>query len=144
MGANDANLETIMVEAMARMTAEARDVASAVPTDIFRYYGELVGITPQEATYATSTVTLTVIDNKGYTIPAGTQLGIQVTGDEIVPFETLNDYVIPTGVTVANSIPIQAVEVGSESSGLDAPVTLLDTLITSAQLTWIPQLRWSR
>ena len=125
---NDANLETIMVEAMARMTAEARDVASAVPTDIFRYYGELVGITPQEATYATSTVTMTVIDNKGYTILAGTQLGIQVTGDEIVPFETLNDYVIPTGVATANNVPIQAVEIGSESSGLDAPVTLLDTL----------------
>lgn len=33
---NDGNLDTILIEAMARMVAEARDVASAVPTDIFR------------------------------------------------------------------------------------------------------------
>lgn len=125
---NDANLDTIMIEAHARMVAEARDVASAVPTDIFRYYGELVGITPQEATFATSTTTWTMINDRGYTIPAGTQVGLQITGDEIVPFETLEDHVVPAGFTVANGVPIQAVEAGADSSGLDAPVVLLDTL----------------
>jgi len=127
---NDANLETIMIEAMSLMTAEARDVASAVPTDVFRYYGELVGIEPQEATHAVSTVDFALIDNLGYTIPAGTQIGIRTSGDNLVPFQVTADTVIAPGSTTALDVPIQAVEPGVESSGLPdtSPVELIDIL----------------
>ena len=125
---NDGNLETVLIEALAQMTAEARDVASAVPTDIFRYFGELVQITPQEATFAGSTTTWTMLDADGYTIPAGTQVGIEITGDTAIPFETTEDHVIPPGVTTAVNVPISAIDEGEEASGIAGAVLLLDTL----------------
>jgi hypothetical protein len=127
---NDGNLETILIEALSRMTAEARDVASAVPTDIFRYFGELVGIPPQEASYAVASTDWTMINNAGYTIPAGTQVGIQLTGDEIVPFEVVLDTVIAPGSTTALNVQIRAVDAGADSSDLAEtnPVILIDTL----------------
>jgi hypothetical protein len=127
---NDGNLETILIEALSRMVAEARDVASAVPTDIFRYYGELVDILPQDATFAQSTVAFTVIDSQGYTIPLGTQIGIRVSGDELVPFETASEAVIAPGFTSYTGVPIQAIEAGAAASGLAATLgaELIDTL----------------
>jgi Baseplate J-like protein len=125
---NDANLETIMIEAAARMTAEARDVASAVPTDIFRFFGELVGILPQDATFATSTTDWTMINNAGYTIPANTQIGIRTAGDVLIPFLTDDDTIIPPGSTTALNVPIHAAEAGAASSGITGAVELIDTL----------------
>jgi hypothetical protein len=127
---NDANLETILIEASALMAAEARDVASTVPTEIFRYFGELVGILPQEATRATSTTEWTMIDNQGYTIPAGTQIGIRTAGDVLIPFEVMEDVVILPGATIASNVEILATETGIEGSGLPdtSVVELIDTL----------------
>lgn len=127
---NDANLETIIIEAVALMTADARDAASAVTYDIFRAFGKLVDILPIEASYALATVAFAVINNAGYTIPAGTQIGIVITGDDIVGFETTTDTVIAPGSTTATGVPVQAVEKGSDSSGLSATLTasMLDPL----------------
>lgn len=136
---NDANLETIIIEAISRVTAEARDVASAVPTDVFRAYGKLVGVEQQIAKKASATSTWTMINNAGYTIPAGTQIGVRVSGDLSIPFETLVDTVIAPGSTTATGVVIQAVEAGADASGL--PITsvldILDTLdfVTGVVLT---------
>ena len=136
---NDGNLDTITVEAMSLMTAEARDVASAVPTDIFRYFGKLVGILPKEDSFATATTTWTVQDTAGYTIPAGTQVGIVIAGDEVVAFETVADTIIASGASTATGVIIQAIDAGSESSGLldTLNVNLLDPLafVTNVDLT---------
>jgi hypothetical protein len=127
---NDANLETIMIEAHARISAEARDAASAVPTDIFRKFGQLVGILPKEASKAEATTTWTMTDNAGYTIPAGTQVGIRTSGDTLIPFEILEDTVISPGATTATLVEIQALEAGSDASGLPdtSSIELIDTL----------------
>jgi len=127
---NDGNLETVMIEANARLTAEARDVASAVPTDIFRYFGQLVGVPPHEAAYAQSTVTFTAINNSGYTIPAATQLSIHTSGNELIAFETLAEAVIPGGSTTVTLVGIQAIEAGVAASGLpmSSLIDLLDPL----------------
>lgn len=125
---NDANLETIMIEAIARITAEARDVASAVPTDVFRYFGTLVGILSQDAASAVGSTGWTVINNAGYTIPGGTQIGIRTAGDVLVPFITDLDVVIPPGFTTVTDVAIHAVEPGSNASGLTGTVELIDTL----------------
>jgi hypothetical protein len=132
---NDANLETIMVEAYSRMTAEARDVASTVPTEIFRYFGKLAGIPAQEATFAQGSTDWTMIDSLGYTIPAGTQVGIVLSGDTTVGFETAQATVIPPGTTVANNVLIQAVEEGAASSGITGTVSLLDNLAFVSTIT---------
>ena len=128
---NDANLETIFVEALARLSAEARDVASAVPTDIFRFYGELVGIEVQEAEFATTTMIFTVVDDLGYTIPAGTQVGIRLSGSDLVIFETVSDAIVDVGDTTVTDVLVQAIEAGEAANGLDMalPVEMIDSLI---------------
>lgn len=125
---NDANLETIMVEALSRITANARDVASAVPTSVFRSFGELVNVVPQEATNAFSTVTINVTNNAGYTIPAGTQLGAPVAGDELIPFEVAVDSVVLPGTTTITGVVVSAVDTGGDANGLSGTMTLLDPL----------------
>lgn len=125
---NDGNIETVMVEANAKMTAEARDVVSAVPTDIFIYFGKLVNILYQAATPATSTTDWTMINNAGYTIPENTQLGIRTAGDVLVPFLTSQEVVVAPGSTLADDVPIYAAVPGADSSGLTGPVELIDTL----------------
>lgn len=136
---NDGNLDTIVIEAAAFMASQARDVASAVPTEIFRYFGKLVNILPDDATFATATTTWTVVDNAGYVIPAGTQVGIEQSGDNIIPFETQVDVVIPVGSTSVTGVVIQAIEAGEAGSGLENTLTvvLLDTLdyVDSIDLT---------
>jgi hypothetical protein len=128
---NDANLDTIMVEVGARLSAEARDVASIVPVDIFRYFGELVGVIPIEAVPASVLTTWTMINNSGYTIPSGTQVGIRIAGDVIAPFTTITETIVPPLSTVANNVLVVAVEPGGEFSTIGTvggPVELLDTL----------------
>ena len=128
---NDANLDTIMVEVGARLAAEARDVASIVPVDIFAYFGELVGVPPIRAVPASVETTWTMIDNAGYTIPSGTQVGIRVAGDELVPFNTITETIIPPASTTALNVLIEAVEAGGEQSQIGTvggPVELIDTL----------------
>jgi hypothetical protein len=128
---NDGNLDTIMIEVGARLSAEARDVASLVPVEIFRYFGGLVGIDPTEAVSASAETTWTMIDNAGYTIPGGTQVGIRIAGDVLAPFITIVDTVIPSGSTVANNVLITAVEPGGEFSSIGVAageVELIDTL----------------
>lgn len=135
---NDGNIETVLVEALARMTAEARDAASAVPTDIFRFMGELVAVLPLEPTPATATTDWVMINTAGYTIPEGTQVGIRTAGDELVPFLVDTDIVIPPGSSSASDVPIHAVEEGSEGSGLTGTVELIDTLDFVSSITLDP------
>src|SRR5262245_53095202 len=82
------NLETWLIEALSQLAGELMDVASAVPTSIFRYYGSsILGLPPEEAQSATGTTTWTARDALGYTIDAGTLIGIAAAGDDVVPFE---------------------------------------------------------
>lgn len=128
---NAANLEVILLETMARMVADARDIASAVPRSIFRYYGNsLLGIAPIADQFASVNTTWTAIDNKGYTIPSGTQIGIKAAGDLLIAFQTAYDIVIPPGstATTAGQVGIVAVLPGEEANGLTGAMQLIDPL----------------
>jgi hypothetical protein len=115
------NLETWLVEANAQLAGELMDVASAVPTSIFRYYGETVlGLPPNEAQSATGTTTWTARDAAGYTIEAGTLVGIAAAGDELMPFEVQSETVIAPGATKAIGVVVVAVDPGTDSNGLTA------------------------
>jgi len=139
---NEGNLETIIIDANARQAAELRDVASRVPRTIFRYFGKLVGVLSIEATKGTATTTWTMVDSAGYTISAGTQVGIRTAGDELIAFEVLADVTVPPGstVTAAGAVTIIAVESGANGSGLGAPagpvelITPLDYVSTIVQV----------
>lgn len=129
---HDGNLETILIEAQALNAATVRDLASRVPTSIFRYFGRsILGVNPQEATRASVTATFTMINSDGYTIPGGTQVGIVAAGDQIIAFNVLQDYIVSPGATSRADIVLIAAEPGEDGSGLGAAsdeCVLLDTI----------------
>ncbi|MCA1781990.1 MAG: baseplate J/gp47 family protein [Dermatophilaceae bacterium] len=136
----EGHLEVWMIEVWARMLSENRIVAAQVPREIFRYFGQsLLGLMSNEAAAATALTQWTMIDSAGYTIPLGTVVGYRIAGDELVPFETVEDVVISPGSLTASDVLIQAVEEGSASSGLgptglelvDA-LAFVDTVTSSA------------
>jgi hypothetical protein len=135
------NLETWLVEAVAQLGGELMDVASAVPTSIFRYYGATVlGLPPNEAQSATGTTTWTANDAAGYTIEAGTLVGIRAAGDELLPFEVQSETVIAPGGTTAVGVIVVAVDPGTDANGLTANPEIIDPLdwVASIVLTGAP------
>ena len=127
----EGNFEVWLIEAMARMVAQVRDIESMVPTAIFRYFGgQLFGIQPVDAASATGFTTWTVQDDLGYTIPGGTQISLRDSQGVDHPFVTIGDVVIPAGSTstATDGVMISAVFPGADSSNLSGDVTLIDIL----------------
>lgn len=126
----DGNLDTILLEAFARIAAVVATVASSVPTAIFRAFGPLVGVLPLDAAAASAATTWTMRDNAGYTIPAGTQVGIRSAGDTLVAFQTVADVTVTPGntTTATGEVTIVAVIAGDAGSGLTGTVELIDPL----------------
>jgi uncharacterized phage protein gp47/JayE len=115
------NLDVWLAQAMSLAAAESRDVASAVPRTIFRYFGStLLNFAPIDDVSASTTTTWVVKDNAGYTIPLGTQISIAKTGDEVFAFETVADALIAPGATSISGVQVVAVTPGAGSSGLGA------------------------
>lgn len=125
------NLDVWLLMAIATVAAESRDVASAVPKSIFRWFGaNLINLPPIDDTAAHTTTTWTMIDNAGHTIPDGTQVSI-VSGDVKIPFVTQGAYVVPVGSLVATPITIVAITPGADGTNLGLPgaaITLEDPL----------------
>lgn len=128
------NLDAWILRAWASEAAELRELASQVPTTIFRYYGDtVVNIPPVNEAEATVNSTWTAKDNSGYTIDEGTQVGIPAAGDEVMPFLVVTSVTIPPGstATAAGEVQLVAAEAGSPSSGLGSAgfvVQLIDPL----------------
>jgi uncharacterized phage protein gp47/JayE len=123
------NLETWLVESLAQLAGELMDVASAVPTSIFRYYGSsILNLPALEAVPASTTTTWTVRDNLGYTILAGTVVGVPASGDTLLGFEVAQDTPIPAGATTATGVVIVAQDAGADGNGLSGAAELVDAL----------------
>jgi hypothetical protein len=116
----EGNLETLVIDGMTRQHAEIRELASKVPKDIFRFLGSIIGLPVIQGAKATVNSTWTMINSDGYTIPAGTLVGIRTAGDELITFETFIDTIVPPGSTVtsAGQVPLIAVENGVAFNGL--------------------------
>jgi hypothetical protein len=114
---SEANLLYIFLYAVANMLAPAYAIAGLAPAAIFRWFGaNLMNLPPDAAAPASATVTFTVRDNLGYTIPDGTVLGL-VGADGGVPFTVQGDVVIAAGATTGDAL-IVAVNPGLDGSGL--------------------------
>lgn len=141
---SEGNLDVWIIRSMAAQSAELRDIASGALDSIFRWFGPLVGVNPQDETPSTVASTWTMADNAGYTVPAGTQVGIVSSTGAIVPFKTLSDFTVPTGstVTATGAVSLVSIEAGEDTAGHGgAGVTaqLIDTLafVSSVTLTGI-------
>lgn len=125
------NIETWLIEAIARIASEVRDVAAQVPKAIFRYYGNtVVGLPPIDDVAAVATSTWTMKDNAGYTIPAGTVVSMQGPDGELVAFEVVDDVTVSAGstATAAGEVDLVAAEAGTAANDATGPVELIDSL----------------
>jgi uncharacterized phage protein gp47/JayE len=125
----DGNLDYWIMQSFAAEAAEIQDLASAVPETIFMVFGDsILGVPPIDAAPATSTTTWTMIDNKGYTIPDMSLVGLRDANGDLVAYYTTGDIVIPAGSTVTptGAVPIVAVEPGVEATGLGTAGQLLE------------------
>lgn len=111
---NEGDLEVIMVETIAPMAAAAAETAAQVPETIFRAYGtELIGLPYIVGVFATGAAIFTMVDDAGYTVPAGTE--IDVDG---FAFTTDEDVEVAEGDTVSTTVPITANTVGTAANDL--------------------------
>jgi hypothetical protein len=124
------NLETWLIESLAQLAGELRDLIVLVPDAIFMYYGEtILGLPPYPAVQAVGSTTWTAIDDLGYTVDAGTLVGIEPPADtSAYAFEVLNTFTIPPGTTVVRDVTIRALEAGGAASNITGDVSMLDPL----------------
>lgn len=121
------------LEVVAYRNAETRLILTDFAAAAFRDFGsKLVGVAAVGSAPATVESTWTVADDDGYTIPAGTIVLYEVTGDQHVALQTVVDTTIPPGSTSATGVLLSAVVEGADANGLPAAtVQLVDPL------TWI-------
>lgn len=121
----EGHLEVLLLEQFAQMASEAALVAAQVPLAIFQYYGSLIGITPIEGVAAQATTTWTMVNNAGYTVPAGTLVAYQTLGNVQVQFSTVQAFTVPTGSTTATGVLIEATVVGAANNGIATSVPVV-------------------
>lgn len=127
--ARESAIEVILLEQFAAMASETAQVAAQVPVSIFAYFGTLVGINPMPGAAATVNTTWNLASNPtGYLIPAGSQAGFTIAGNQIALFVTTSAVTVPAGQTTTN-ITMQAVGSGSAYNGIAAgPMQLVSPL----------------
>lgn len=125
----DGQLDVWLIEAFCEIGAQIGQTASDVVRAIFRWYGaNLVGIPPIDALAAVGTVTITLIDDLGHTIPAGTSLAFDLSDGSTLVFTTDSDAVVDTGSTSISTVSITASDPGADGNGLSGTATLVDFL----------------
>lgn len=121
-------LLTWLIKIFARFAETVFGQAAALEKGAFKRFGEaIVSVPPIQAAPAAVESVWTMVDNAGYTIPAGTQVEIAATGDERIGFETTEEVVVEPGATKA-TVPLQAIEPGEEGNELTAAPQLVDAL----------------
>lgn len=133
----DGNLDVWILIACAHMAAEARDLASDVPTTIFRYLGsQIFGIQPLLGTNAVGTTTWVMRDGAGYIVPGGTVVGIRNADGDLVYFETISDAQVVGSTTTVVGVEIASIEETASANSLTGPtVELIDSLDYVAGIT---------
>lgn len=128
----EGQLEAWLVEACAQMVAAYAQVAAQVPISIFEYLGALLfNLPPNAGTASQAPTTWTMVDDQGYTVPAGTVVGFQTNGNTYTLFQTTADFSVATGSTETSpgAVVVQALEAGSANNGIAAgSLVLADSL----------------
>lgn len=137
---SESNLETWMIAAFVEAVNDTRDLAADVPDEIFKQWGSVVmGLPPIAAAASSANATFTAIDNAGYTISAGMQVGVAKTGDDIVAFQVVDDVAIPPASTstAAGEVLLEAVVEGTDANGLTGSAEMIDAVdfVDTATLT---------
>jgi uncharacterized phage protein gp47/JayE len=129
----EGQLDVVLLEELALMVSVAANVFAQVPLAIFQYFGtSIMNIPPETGAPAETTVTFTTIDTQGYTIPEGFLVGYAVSGNVLVPFQTVSSLTIAPGSNTG-SVLIQSTSNGAVFNGI------LDSTAIMAQqsVSWI-------
>ncbi len=121
----EGNTEVALLEALALEASELAYSANRLPGAVTEILLRLFGLTRDGGQSATATVTFTVSDNLGHTIPAGTRL-ILDRGDGLLPveFATTTDLTIAPGSTFG-TVAVVAIGVPTvDANGTAAGVAL--------------------
>lgn len=130
----DGNLDVWMLQVVARLAADLNRLATDVTDIIFRYIGEqVVGLQYKQPAYSFFTATINVVDNLGYTIPAGFTVGIRAPNGELAIFQTGEEVVVPPASTSAADVLFVANDPGQFANGL---------VTTSGNVSIIDPLSW--
>lgn len=131
---SEGNLDVWMLEAIAQMAAELRDVASAVPVSIFRHFGQtLIGLPPINGVAAQFTTQWNMRDALGHTIPAGTKVIVRDTSGTAYGYTVLStvNVIAPATATAAGGVTLVADDLGAGLTGYtppDSAISLVDNL----------------
>jgi hypothetical protein len=120
-----------LVEARGRLDSMLAEQASSLSAAAFKGFGEKVAsVPPIQAAPATVTSTWTMIDEAGYTIPAGTQVAISAAGDQAVGFIVVGEVTVAPddSETAAGAVLLQAIEAGEAANELSGEAELVDSL----------------
>jgi len=133
----EGNLESWLIESLAQIAGEERALIALVPDSIFAYFGgSIMGLPQHQAVAATGTTTWTAVDNKGYTVDAGTLIAISPPAlTDAYTFQVVATFQIPSGQTTVSGVQVQAIEPGAASSGITGPVQVLDQLVFISTVT---------
>jgi uncharacterized phage protein gp47/JayE len=135
---NPANTEVVMIRSLVYVLfSPLAGLASEGADEILTRFGEeIANVQPHTSTPASGSMAFTVQDDAGYTIPAGTQIDLNRTGNELIGFRTVLEAVVPVGDTEIHGVEIEAIEPGTEGNGLDGEASLVDALffITAVEL----------
>ena len=113
-------VEDALLQAMSFVAGQTIASINRLPNGLMEGILRLLGFNRIEATFATSTLYFTAIDNDGLSIPVGTKVGYTETVEGGVVqhvFETLATATIEPGSDTSTVVTIQAVEAG-EKPGL--------------------------
>lgn len=136
------NPETWLIRAIAvRLIVPLAELAAEMGEEAFARFGELiVNVPPHPALAATVKSKWKVQDTAGYTIPAGTQVDVAVSGDESLGFVVVSAAPVAEGSSEAKEVLLEAIEEGEEANGIPGPASLVDAIsyVTSVELEGTP------
>lgn len=123
----DGELAVWIIKALAFRLSELNETAVDVADEIFARYGEMRGIPRFDASPAVANSTWTFISDEGFTIAAGTEVSIPISGNESILFEVASEVLVPNGQSTA-TVPLSAQEPGTAGNGLTGNASLVDAL----------------
>lgn len=113
-------LDVWIIQAMARVAAETRDVTGLVAQGIFSFWGQqIIGVGQLPGAPAAAPVQFTVVDAAGYTIPIGTAVILTAADGTQYAFSTSAAIVIAPGATTGAGTLI-ANDAGVAQNGITA------------------------
>lgn len=121
----EGNTEVVLLEALATETAELVFALNRLPSAVVQIIMQLYGITPNLGVPADCTVDFYLADLLGHTIPAGTQVRVEVSDDSSrwVVFETDAEVIVDVGYAVGTAAAT-AVTAGADLNGTAAGLRL--------------------